>query len=145
MHMSFSKMHSPGFLANFMARKFAAALQHEMQGLGMAPAQFMVLAEMLDGDGLTQRQLVERLEVEQATMANTLARMERDGLIERRDSPEDRRARQVFVTPRGEKLRDQALEMAMRVNARAVSGLSEHETGLFMELMKKVITAPKRP
>ena len=46
--------------------------------------QFAVLLELWAGDGLTQKELVERLDVEQATMANTLARMVRDGLVERR-------------------------------------------------------------
>lgn len=137
-------MHSAGFLANFMARKFAAALQHEMHDLGLAPAQFMVLAEMLDGDGLTQRELMERLEVEQATMANTLARMERDGLVTRVASKEDRRARQVFVTEKGRDVREAAMEMAMKVNAKATSGLSEEETKMFLDLMKRVIEALKR-
>ena len=138
-------MHSAGFLANFMARRFAAALQDDMRDLGLAPAQFMVLAEMLEGDGLTQRELVDRLQVEQATMANTLARMERDGLIRREASAEDRRARQVFVTERGREVRDAAFERALKVNARATSNLSNEETELFLELMKRVIEALKRP
>ena len=36
--------------------------------------------------------------MEQATIANTLARMERDGLIERRVHPRDKRAQQIFLT-----------------------------------------------
>jgi len=52
------------------------------------PAQFLALSELWGDDGLTQRELAERLGVEQATMANTLARMERDRLVERRrDGP----------------------------------------------------------
>jgi len=43
-------------------------------------------------DGLTQRDLVERLDIEQATMGNTLGQMEHDGLIVRTPHPTDGRA-----------------------------------------------------
>jgi DNA-binding MarR family transcriptional regulator len=89
---------SAGFLANHMARLFASALAEGLRPLGIAPAQFMVLLELWREDGLTQRDLVERLDVEQATMASTLNRMERDGLIERRAHATDRRAQLIHAT-----------------------------------------------
>ena len=97
--MGFDKTASAGFLANHMARLFAAGLQRRVAPLGLAPAQFMVLLELWQDDGLTQRDLVERLDVEQATMANTLARMVRDGLVTRMPHLADRRAQIVRLTP----------------------------------------------
>ncbi|MCE8468244.1 MarR family transcriptional regulator, partial [Rhodovulum sulfidophilum] len=93
--MSFDKDDSAGYLANHMARLFAAALTRRIAPLGLMPGQFMVLLELWREDGLTQRDLVERLDVEQATIANTLNRMERDGLILREPDAADRRARRV--------------------------------------------------
>lgn len=49
-------------------------------------------------DGLTEAELVQRLDVEEATMANTLSRMERDGLIRRR--PPDGRSQTVDLADR---------------------------------------------
>lgn len=138
-------MHSPGFVTNLMARKFAAALQNDLRDLGIAPAQFMVLVEMLEGDGLTQRELVDRLEVEQATMANTLARMERDGLIQRAPSESDGRARLVFVTPKGKEMRDAAMILAQDVNNRATRDLTPDEAKTYLTLTKKMVEALKRP
>ena len=76
--MTFQKERSAGFLANHMARLFANGLQQRIRPLGLAPAQFMTLLALWDEDGLTQRELVQRLNVEQATMANTLIRMPAD-------------------------------------------------------------------
>ena len=76
----FDKHRSAGYLANHMARVFAHALAERIRPLGLAPGQFMTLIELWREDGLTQRDLVARLDVEQATMANTLKRMERDGI-----------------------------------------------------------------
>ena len=57
----FEKRKSPGYLANFAARVFASHLRDQVAPLGLAPAQFMVLLELWDEDGLTQKQLFERL------------------------------------------------------------------------------------
>ena len=142
--MGFDKTASAGFLANHMARLFATGLQRRVSPLGLAPAQFMVLLELWQDDGLTQRDLVERLDVEQATMANTLARMDRDGLITRRPSETDRRARVVEITPKARAMREAAIAAAKAQNEAALAGLTGTERDELLRLMRKVIGAMKR-
>jgi DNA-binding MarR family transcriptional regulator len=138
--MSF-RNESAGFLVNHMARLFANALHARIRPLGLAPAQFMALLELWEGDGLTQRDLVRRLDVEQATMANTLARMERDGLIVRRANPGDARSQTVHLTRAALALREPAMEAAMAVNAVALAGLSEDDRDRFLAMMRQAIAA----
>jgi len=139
--MTFEKDESAGYLANHMARLFAIALHEKIRPLGLAPAQFMTLLELWDGDGLTQKDLVRRLDVEQATMANTLKRMERDGLIVRQQDPDDRRAQVIRLTPKARNLRDDATAAADAVNARALAGFSENERRAFIAMMARAIAA----
>jgi len=142
--MSFSKSESAGYLANHMARLFASGLQRRIAPLGLAPAQFMVLLELWALDGQTQGALTQALDVEQATMANTLRRMERDGLIERRPSKDDRRARLVCLTQKARGLKDQATRAAMEQNRAALAGLNEMERAALTDLMQRVIAAMQR-
>jgi DNA-binding MarR family transcriptional regulator len=142
--MTFDKTRSAGFLANHMARLFAKGLLQAIGPLGLAPAQFMTLLALWEKDGLTQRELVERLDVEQATMANTLARMQRDGLIERRAHPEDGRSQSIYLTPRAAALREPATDAARAVNGVALGNLSEQERLMFLDLSRRVIEALKR-
>ncbi|MGX9351567.1 MarR family winged helix-turn-helix transcriptional regulator [Shimia sp. W99] len=142
--MTFETGNSAGFLANHMARLFAAGLARRIQPLGLAPAQFMVLLVLWDGDGLTQRDLVERLDVEQATMANTLARMERDGLITRQPSPTDKRARIVRLTDKARALEGDAKAAAQAQNNAALSGLSAAEADQLVDLMRRVVGTMQR-
>ena len=141
--MAFDKTRSAGFLANHMARLFAKGLQQSVKPLGLAPAQFMTLLALWEQDGLTQRELVERLDVEQATMANTLTRMERDGLIERRAHPGDGRSQSVHLTRKARALREPATSAARSVNAAALGSLSESERQAFLDLTGRVIEALK--
>lgn len=141
--MAFDKTRSAGFLANHMARLFAKGLQQNIRTLGLAPAQFMTLLALWEQDGLAQRELVERLDVEQATIANTLARMERDGLIERRADPRDGRSQSIHLTPKALAMREPATAAARAVNEEALAGLSEKERLAFLDLARRVIVSLK--
>ena len=137
--MSFDKSTSAGYLANHMARLFGHGLHRRIQHLGLFPAQFMTLLELWAEDGLTQKQLLDRLDVEQATMANTLARMERDGLIVRKPHPGDARAQQAWLTPKGRSLEDAATTAAQAQNDLALSDLSADERSVLIDVMRRVI------
>lgn len=142
--MAFSRDNSAGFLANHMARLFERGLARRIAALDLAPAQFMTLLELWREDGVTQRDLVERLDVEQATMANTLSRMERDGLIERRPDEKDRRARRIHLTARARALEETAIEQATAQNDVALAGLDPEERAVFLDLMRRVIAQMQR-
>lgn len=142
--MNFSKTQSAGYLANHMARLFATGLQRRIQPLGLAPAQFMVLLELWARDGLTQRDLVQRVDVEQATMANTLRRMERDGLIERHPCKDDKRARIVCLTQRARGLQGPAILAAQAQNNAALARLNVQEQDQLNDLMARVIATMQR-
>ena len=139
--MAFDKLRSAGYLTNHLARLFAHALHGRIAPLGLAPAQFMTLLELWEGDGLTQVELVSRLDVEQATMANTLTRMERDGLIRRAPHPGDRRARLVFLTDRARALKAPAIEAAQAVNSDMLEPLDAEERVMLTDLLARMVLA----
>ena len=139
------KAESAGYLANHMARLFEKGLYRRIEPLGLAPAQFMTLLVLWEQDGITQQDLRLRLDVEQATMANTLKRMERDGLIKRRAHKSDKRARLIDLTDKACNLREGALAAAKAQNAIALGGLSEQERAQLVSLMKRVIRQMKTP
>ena len=141
---TFDRNESAGFLVNHLARIFERALAEGIRPLGLAPGQFMVLLELWREEGQTQRQLVGRLDVEQATMANTLARMERDGLVVRRPHPRDGRAQSIHLTPRARALEAPATEVASAVNRRMLRRLSGPSRGALLATMRAII-ADARP
>jgi DNA-binding MarR family transcriptional regulator len=137
--MSTASLESVGFLANQMARLFLLQLSDALAPLGLATAQFAVLSHLWSGATLTQGQLASCLGLEQATMAKTLARMERDGLIERRPHLTDKRARIIHLTRRGQTLKRDAVAAATRANRDALSTLTEAEQQQLDGLLRRVI------
>jgi DNA-binding MarR family transcriptional regulator len=137
--LSFSKDDSAGYLVNHLARLFARELQARIKPLGLSIGTFPALLVLWEGDGLTQRELIERLDIEQPTMANTLTRMERDGLIQRRQDPTDGRAQRIWLTEPARALEGVATAAAESVNSQALAGLAADERVIFLGLIRKVI------
>ncbi|WP_085031408.1 MarR family winged helix-turn-helix transcriptional regulator [Ensifer aridi] len=142
--MAFNRMESATYLASLLARSLARALQERGQKLGFAPGQFPILLELWSEDGLTQKQLLDRLDIEQATMANTLARMERDGLILRRRHPSDRRSQQIFLTERAREMETAAKEAATAAEQSLFSGFRRFEKELMLEYMRMALANTAR-
>ena len=122
-----------------MARLFAIRLAERLGPLGLATAQFAVLMELWENDAPTQKQLVERLDIEQATVGNTLNRMERDGLIVRRPHPQDGRAQVICLTPKARGFEAAATRNAAAVNAEALADLTNDERASLLDLMRRVV------
>lgn len=137
--MRFEKTDSAGFLVNHLARLFAKGLQNRIAPFGIAIGQFPILLELWEKDGVSQRDLLQKLDLEQATLANTLTRMERGGLIRRTKNPADGRSQQIWLTDQARAARDRAYQAAHDQNALALSGLSDAERAQYMALTRKII------
>ncbi|WP_442970115.1 MarR family winged helix-turn-helix transcriptional regulator [Roseibium sp. FZY0029] len=142
--MIFEKDSSAGYLANQMARLFAAGLQRRIRPLGLSPGQFPALLALWAKEGRTQKELVQLLDIEQATLANTLARMERDSLITRRASEEDGRVQEIFLTDKARVLEKEAVGAAIAQNAEALEGFSEQEKAQFLDFMHRAVAAMQK-
>ena len=128
-----------GYQVNHLARLLAQALAAQIKPLGVVPGQFAQLLALYEQDNLTQRELVQRVRIEQATMANTLQRMQRDGLDRCIPDPIDRRRTRVVLTKRARGLEGNLAAAARAVNAAATQGLSEHEIAEFMRITATLI------
>ncbi|MCY0094987.1 MarR family winged helix-turn-helix transcriptional regulator [Hoeflea ulvae] len=137
--MTFDKNRSAGVLASELARLYSAELQRRLAPLGLSAAQFLVLSELWTEDGLTQRALTLRIGVEQATMANTLARMERDNLVARKPHPDDRRSQLVMLTDAARALEASATAAAGEVNETVLNCLPAAERELFLSMLARMV------
>lgn len=132
---------SAGYLINHAARLFARGLTAEIRPLGLTTGTFPALLELWAEDGLTQKALATRLDIEQATMANTLARMERDGLIRRESNPGDGRSQRIVLTKAGRAASAPAVAAAEAVNAEILAPLSGEERRQMMSMTRRVVEA----
>lgn len=130
---------SLGYQVNYVARLLAQSLRNRIELFDVVPGQFAQLLALYEEEGLTQRELCERVGIEQPTMANTLQRMERDGLIKRVQDPADGRRALVMLTAQARRKEADLIAAARDVNALATSGLDESEIAAFMHTLARII------
>ena len=83
-----------------LSRLWRQALDARLKPLGLSQARWAALIHLSAyPDGLTQGRLALRVGIRDSTLVPQLDALARDGLIERRDSPSDRRAKTVRLTP----------------------------------------------
>jgi DNA-binding MarR family transcriptional regulator len=87
-------------LINLAARLTGKAARLRMGRIGAWPGQIPLLLWLLEEDGVIQKELVERTNMEQSTVAEHLDRMERDGLVKRERGRDDRRKYRFYLTPK---------------------------------------------
>ena len=88
-----------GHLTNWAARLFRRLADRRLESLGLSSGHLPVLTALIENEAMSQKALTEQAAIEQPTMAATLARMERDGIIERRPDLYDRRSSLFSLTP----------------------------------------------
>ena len=137
--MKYKRDKSVSYLINILGRQFSRALQERTQDLGVVSGQFPALLFLWEEEGITQSELCRLIQVEQPTMANTLKRMERDGLIERKPDPEDKRRSRIFLTERAKSLHDPVIGCAKEVNKIAMEGLSKQEKKIFLKAAGQIL------
>lgn len=140
--MSYVRETSAGYLTNWAARLFARAIERRLEGGNSGPMP--VFFALQDGGAMTQKALAQLATVEQPTMANTLARMERDGLVVRTTDPNDRRSAQVALTPLGLERAKAAFVSALEVNQIATDALQPEERPQFYDMMRRIIAVLDR-
>jgi len=137
--MAIRRIDSLGYQIGLLNRLYDRCLQDALKDFGVAPGQFAPLVMLFEEDGLTQAELCRRINVEQPTMANTLERMERDGLIKRKADADDRRRAHVYLTPRARDIQVQVMEAARAVSNRTVSKLSAGEQDEMFRLVARMV------
>ena len=137
MNVPYRREQSAGYLTNHAARLFVRAIERRVEGGNAGPMP--VFFALMESESLTQAALAKWAAVEQPTMANTLARMTRDALVESTPDPDDRRSSLIRLTPLGRKRATAALAAAEVTNELALSGLSAAERKTYFDLLQRII------
>ena len=127
-----------GYLVRDVHRSLARALQTRIASHGVSMGQWFFLRALWDKDGLTQRELSQRVGMMEPTTVTALNGMERRGLVERVRNTHDRRKVNIYLTPKGRALRDVLLPCSLEVNREATQGVTKVELAAAMDVLRRM-------
>ena len=117
-----------------------------LQTIGLTTASFGVLNVIGARSGAIQQELGSAMGIDPSTMVSLIDELEREGLARRRPHPDDRRARQVSITPKGRRRLEQARKLASEAEDEVLGGLSDRERSDLLRLLRRAFSsAPPQP
>lgn len=118
-----------------LAERFATAGYRDVR-----PSYGSVLLPLYEEDGLRIGELARRSHLSKQTMTEMIRRLERDGLVDRRLDPADRRASRIFLTARSHRFKPVAqatlLELEQLARTRLSAGRLDELRRALTELME---------
>jgi MarR family 2-MHQ and catechol resistance regulon transcriptional repressor len=127
-------------------KAFDAVREHaerHIESLGLCLSDFGVLEALLHKGPLPVNTIGGLIRLTSGSITAAVDRLEKKGLVERRNDPGDRRARVVHLTAPGLELISKAFADHEAAMERATSGLSASERAEAAELLKKLGVAAK--
>jgi DNA-binding MarR family transcriptional regulator len=114
--------------------------------IGLTTALFAVLNFLLARDTAIQQEIGAAIGIDPSTMVSLIDELERAGLAKRRPHPQDRRAREVVITPKGRRIVERGRALAREVEDAVLQGLASAERRQLMKLLRKALSsAPPQP
>lgn len=137
--MNLDVLSTPGHLISLAARGFTRLSEARLKPLGFGVGHLPVLVALQDGRASTQRDLARFAKIEQPPMAQMLARMERDGLIQRAPDPADGRSSRITLTAAAQARLPDAIATLLRGNEEVLHGFTDEETEVLVTLLTRLI------
>lgn len=130
---------SIGYLARILFRSFSRILERGTMEYDVSAGQWRFLRQLWREDGITQRELSERIGMREPTTVVALKGLEKSGLILRKKTEEDRRKTYIYLTPYAKKLELILAPINAELHEVATRGLSDEEVEILQSLMRRVI------
>jgi DNA-binding MarR family transcriptional regulator len=116
----------------------AAMFAARLSALGLAPTHAGILRVLAQTEGLSQRRLARQLEILPSRLVSLVDELEARGLVQRRDSDEDRRVYALYLTDQGRATLDAIGRVAREHDAAVCAALSGDERRLLVDLLRRI-------
>ena len=121
-----------------IARCASLFRQEELMPLGLKSCHSSYIDAICRCPGITQDQLARRIFINKSNVARQLAILEEDGYVERRPSPEDKRAIQVFPTQKAIDAMPESVRIFRCWESFVAQDLSEEERCQLASMLEKL-------
>jgi MarR family transcriptional regulator for hemolysin len=130
---------------NLIARRYRTRLNEQLKRIGQTQARWEALFWIsVSGDAATQSELAERMGVEGPTLVRMLNRLEQEGLVERLETPTDRRAKTIRLTPRAETIISDIVGLSGPFRDEILQDVSPEEIRLCLSVFDRIMARLER-
>ena len=122
------------------SRKIVNLYTPYFKPLGITYTQYIVLMVLWAQDGVSVRELGERLYLDSGTLTPLLKKMETAGLVRRERAKEDERVTRIYLTETGRALHEKCLEIPVHLS-RSLNAFSAEDAKTLYDLLYRLLDA----
>ncbi len=134
----FQLEHCIAFITSNASKKLADYFNDVLVKHGISRTQWIALY-YLNQDKMNQKELAAIINIKSSTVARLVDRMERDKLIVRERSSQDRRVCYLKITPKGIETINSLLYLGKQVSDKFIEEISPEELDIFNKVLKKLV------
>lgn len=108
-------------------------------GFDLTPVQYAAIEAIYENPGIDQARVAEMIGYDRATIGGVIERLEKKGWIRRVVSEQDRRARELSLTAKGNNVRMALQALVQELQKDILQPLSTEEQAAFIKLARQVV------
>lgn len=121
------------------ARAWRTKLDQRLRPLGLSQGKWRTLMHLSrNGDELTQKEIADRMGIEEPTLAGLLNRLEADGWVKRKESATDRRCKTVHLQRRSKTVLDQIFSTAHQLRGELLEDISQRDLEVCLRVLARI-------
>ncbi len=107
--------------------------------LGLTSSHWKIILALNLFDGLSQKELADKIYVDGSTLVPVIDTMEKKGLIERRPDQKDRRHNRLFLTKKSTSTVDSIIEIIIQLRKNLYKGISHSDQESMRPHLQKIM------
>ena len=127
-----------GYWIKVNYRKMTNLHDQKLAKYGLTTSQVGVLAQLWNIDGLTQKEIQQKLQIRAASLTGIVDSLVEKGWVVRKNDMKDARVKRLYITSEGKSLEKVCLEVVAEMENTLKNGFSKEEMSLMVSWMKRI-------
>ena len=140
--MKKKEINSSSRLINVAARLLSMELQEALwnNNINITVEQWRILYYIWNNERISQKELIDMVNKEKSTITRQINSLEKEKFIRREYCGSDKRNKRIYLTPKGQAIKEDALNTARTITAKAERNIDADNLKIFKTVLKEIIT-----
>lgn len=130
--------HGFGFLMHDATRLMNRYYDRRVRAYGITRTQWTLLTYLSRYEGVSQTKLAEYMDLAPMTLTRQIDKLEEDGLLDRRQDPQDRRTNLIYLTEKSQPLMNHMHDIAVEAKEAALKNFNHTEREQLRDFLSRV-------
>ncbi|MFD1705612.1 MarR family winged helix-turn-helix transcriptional regulator [Siminovitchia sediminis] len=121
-----------------IARALDSISNIEFREYDLTKGQYLYFVRICENPGIIQEKLADMIKVDRTTVSRAIKKLEKNGFIEKKDDPHNKKIKKLFPTEKGRKIYPFIKREHDHSNRVALAGFTDTEAETILHLLQRV-------